>query len=86
MHNDVRTTIVLDESTRSAARELAQHYDCSMSEAIRRAVAHERDRVAGVSAEFRARRRRALQQLFALFEGHDADAEIRALKREDDGF
>ena len=82
----MRTTIVLDEATRSAARELAQHYDCSMSEAIRRAVAHERDRVAGVSAEFRARRRQALAQLFTLFEGHDVEAELRGLKREDDGF
>lgn len=82
----MRTTIVLDEEARRAARELASHYECSMSEAIRRAVAHEHERISGVSAEFRGRRRRALEQLFALFVEHDPDAELRELKRQDDGF
>lgn len=43
-----RTTRVLDEATREAARQLARH-----SEAIRRAVLSQRDAVVGVSPELR---------------------------------
>ena len=38
-----RTTIVLDDESRQAVEELARHYACSMSEAIRRAVVGHRD-------------------------------------------
>ena len=38
-----RTTLMLDEDVRSAARELAHRYGCSTSEAIRRAVLRHRD-------------------------------------------
>ena len=81
-----RTTLILDDDSRRAARELALHYDCSLSEAIRRAVVRHRDRVSGVSAEVRRARKAALEHLFELFEGHDADEEIRRLKSEDAGF
>jgi hypothetical protein len=81
-----RTTLILDEESRTAARQIAHRLDCSVSEAIRRAVLGYRDQIVAVSPDARARRRRALEELFDLFEGHDADAEIRSLKREDSGF
>lgn len=81
-----RTTILLDEQARTAARELALRYDCSTSEAIRRAVIRQRDVVLGASAEERRARRKTLDQLFTLFEDNDPDDEVRRLKSEDEGF
>jgi hypothetical protein len=81
-----RTTLLLDDATKEAARQLAMRYDCSTSEAIRRAVRRQRDAVFGVPAESRNERRRVLERLFDLFEGHDAEAEVRRLKAEDEGF
>ncbi len=81
-----RTTILLDEDTREAAKQLAMQYGCSTSEAIRRAVVRHRDAVFGVPAESRKERARTLTRLFDLFEGHDAEAEIRELKAQDEGF
>ena len=81
-----RTTIVLDAETRAAARELARRLDCSMSEAIRRAIVRFRDLTVGASPETRRRRTEALERLFELFEGHDAEEEMRRLKAEDAGF
>ena len=43
-----RTTLILDEETQKAARELAARYGCSFSEAIRRAVLRHRANVFGV--------------------------------------
>jgi hypothetical protein len=81
-----RTTLILDDESKRAARELALRYDCSMSEAIRRAVVKQRDALLGVSAESRRERQKDLERLFDLFEGNDPEAEIRRLKREDAGF
>ena len=81
-----RTTLILDEPTRRAARQLAAHYDCSASEAIRRAVIQQHEAVLGVSLKNRRRRVETLDRLFTLFEGHDAEEEIRRLKAEDGGF
>ena len=81
-----RTTLLLDDDTRAAARELALRYDCSTSEAIRRAVLRHRDVVLGVPPARRAERVRLLYRLFELFEGHDAAEEIRRLKQQDEGF
>jgi hypothetical protein len=81
-----RTSLMLDDTTREAARQLARHYDCGVSEAIRRAVLSQRDAVVGVSPEFRRHRRRVLESLFTLFEDADPDAEVRRLKAEDPGF
>jgi hypothetical protein len=81
-----RTSLVLDEESRRAARQLAQRYGCSMSEAIRRAVVRQRDEVLGTSPRQRARRREILQRLFDLFEDADPAAEVRRLKQEDEGF
>ena len=81
-----RTTILLDEETRRAARQLASRYDCSVSEAIRRAVVRHRDTVMGVPSESVTERKRVLARLIDLFDGQDAEAEIRRLKQEDEGF
>lgn len=81
-----RTTLLLDEETRQAARELALRYGCSTSEAIRRAVIRHRDAVFGIPAESRRERSKVLDRLCQLFEGHDAEDEVRRLKSQDEGF
>ena len=78
--------MLLDDDTRAAARDLARRYDCSTSEAIRRAVLRHKDTVLGVPAAERAERVQLLHRLFELFEGHDAEGEIRRLKEQDEGF
>ena len=81
-----RTTILLDDEARQAAKTLAQKYGCSASEAIRRAIIRQCDAEEGVAEPFRSERTEALNRLFLLFEGHDVEEEIRRLKREDEGF
>lgn len=81
-----RTSLVLDEDTRKAARQLASRYDCSMSEAIRRAVVEQRNSVFGVPTAIREERVRALHRLFDLFQDNDPEEEVRRLKAEDEGF
>jgi hypothetical protein len=81
-----RTTLVLDEKARSAARQLAGRYGCSVSEAVRRSLVRQRDAELGVPAGRRRERAIALRRLFGLFEDNDPAAEIRRLKAEDEGF
>jgi hypothetical protein len=81
-----RTTLILDEATRAAAAQLARRCRCTVSEAIRRSVIGQRDAVLGLPRAARDERRRALRRLFGLFRGHDAAAELRRLKTEDEGF
>ena len=82
----MRTTILLDDDVRAAARELAHRYECSASEAIRRAVLRHRDAVLGIPPTRREERVRMLNRLFDLFEDHDAADEVRRLKEQDEGF
>jgi hypothetical protein len=81
-----RTTILLDDETRLAAKQLALRYGCSTSEAIRRAILRHRDAVNGVPLDSRRERTKVLERLFGMFEGHDAAAEISELKAQDEGF
>lgn len=81
-----RTTLLLDDETRRAAKELAAHYDCSVSEAIRRAVVRQRDLTRGVSAERQKERVRALEKLYELFSENDAENETRRLADENRNF
>ncbi|MDE0054334.1 MAG: hypothetical protein OXT64_08815 [Gammaproteobacteria bacterium] len=81
-----RTTLLLDDETRTAAHELAHRYECSVSEAIRRAVTRHRDATLGVPQARREERARILGHLFELFDGHDPEDEIRRLKEQDEGF
>ena len=82
----IRTTLMLDEDVRSAARDLAHRYGCSTSEAIRRAILRHRDAVLGIPPARRAERVRILERLFDLFQGHDPSDEVRRLKEQDEGF
>ena len=77
---------MLDDETRTAARELAHRYECSVSEAIRRAVTRHRDAIIGIPQGRREERLQILGHLFELFDGHDAGDEIRRLKEQDEGF
>ena len=81
-----RTTLVLDDKAREAARQLAHRYGCSLSEATRRALIRQRDVELGVPRERRRERVQALGRLFDLFADNDAEAEVRRLKAEDEGF
>lgn len=78
-----RTTIVLDEPARRAARRLAARWGCSSSEAIRRALVAQSDVLLGASRARRAEKRRLLLQLCDLWGGMDANAEIAQRKAED---
>lgn len=81
-----RTTLVLDDKAKEAARQLARRYGCSVSEAMRRALIRQRDAELGVPRERRRERSRALRRLFMLFAGNDPADEVRRLKAEDEGF
>lgn len=81
-----RTTLVLDHKARSAARQLARRYGCSVSEAIRRSVIRNRDTELGIPPGRRRERTTALRRLFDLFDGNDPATEIRRLKAQDEGF
>jgi hypothetical protein len=81
-----RTTLVLDDKAREAARQLARRYGCSISEATRRALVRQRDAEVGVPRQRRRQRVQALRRLFDLFEQNDPVSEVRRLKAEDGGF
>ena len=86
MANTHRTTILLDEETRRAAKQLAVALDVTPSEAVRKAIVAYRDQVVGATAHARRRRVRALQRAAALFADNDPEAEVRALKEQDKFF
>ncbi len=81
-----RTTLVLDDKAREAARQLARRHGCSLSEATRRALVRQRDAEIGVPRRRRRERVQALRRLFDLFAENDPRAEIKRLKAEDVGF
>ena len=81
-----RTTVVLDEKAREAARQLARRYGCSVSVAMRQALIRQRDAELGLPRERRRERARALRRLFVLFAENDPAAEVRRLKAEDEWF
>jgi hypothetical protein len=81
-----RTTLVLDDKAREAARQLARRHGCSLSEATRRALVRQRDAEIGVPRRRRRERVQALRLLFDLFADNDPRAEIKRLKAEDEGF
>jgi hypothetical protein len=65
---------------------LADHYGCPVSDAIRRSLIAHRNSGAGVPKGIRQQRVRVLKRLFEMFEGNDANDEVRRLKMEDQGF
>jgi len=80
-----RTSLILDDESRRAARQLAARYGCSTSEAIRRAVLGHRNTVFGIPANSRQERSASLVRLIELFAGHDPVDELRRLKEQDEG-
>ena len=81
-----RTTILLDEETRRATKQLAAALEVTPSEAVRRAIVAYRDQIVGLSIDARRRRSKAFERLVELSNGNDAEAEIRALKEQDEYF
>ncbi len=81
-----RTSLTLDEETRTAARQLASQYGCSTAEAIRRAIVQQRNTMLGTPRESRPDKTKILERLYELFEGSDPEEEIRRLKEQDEGF
>ena len=82
----MRTTLLLDDETWTAARQLAHRFGCSTTEAVRRSVLAHRDTLLGVPEARRVERVRILERLFRLFEGHNVTGETRRLKEQDEGF
>lgn len=78
-----RTSLVLDDESRRAARELAAKMGCSVSEAIRRAILRQRDVELGTPPGEIKRRLRILEKLFELHDGQDPAVEVARLKAED---
>lgn len=79
-----RTALALSPEARKAATQLAQRHDCSLMEAVSRAVQRQRDAEIGPTSGKRRARRQTLARLYELFEGHDAAAEVARLKLEDE--
>jgi len=78
-----RTTILLDDDSRRAAKQLAAEMEVTPSEAVRRAIVAYRDQIVGVTAESRKRRVQAFKRAIQIFADNDAEAEVRALKEQD---
>jgi hypothetical protein len=81
-----RTTILLDDETRKAARSLAAGLGCSTSEVIRRAVRTYWQSHGGVTPEQRMLRKKAFLRLIERSKGMDVEAELRRLDEEGEGF
>lgn len=79
-----RTTVVLDEESLKAMQDLCSELGIGQSEAMRRSLLAYRRQVSGSPRQERLRRRRILEELFELFEGHDPQSEVRRLKEEDE--
>jgi hypothetical protein len=78
-----RTTVLLDEPARRAAKKLAARLDVSPSEVIRRALVRYHDDLLGGGKQARQKRVAAALRLSVLLEGNDAAAEVQRLKKED---
>lgn len=79
-----RTTVVLDDDSLEALRQIAARLGVSASEVVRRAVVRFRDERIGVSEEKRQRRGKALRSLIERMDGQDVDAELARLDVEDE--
>jgi hypothetical protein len=72
----------------TAARQLADHYGCRLSEAIRRSLIAQRDSVAGVPKANPSAARKGPSSTSSRFskEGNDGGGRSAPLKSEDQGF
>ncbi len=80
-----RTTIILGDAERAAAKRLAVRWGVTPSEAIRRALLKVADAELVEHRQRRAKQRRAaLEKLITLSRGLDVDAELERLSAERD--
>ncbi len=80
-----RTTIVLGERERRAAKKLAAHWGVTPSEAIRRALLKVESQELEVGRNRRIKERAAaFLQLITLFKGHDPRDELARIRDDRD--
>lgn len=80
-----RTTIILGDAERAAAKRLAVRWGVTPSEAIRRALLKVADAELVEHRQRRAKQRRAaLEKLITLSRGMDVDAELERISAERD--
>ncbi|MGB0679042.1 MAG: hypothetical protein ACPGUV_05220 [Polyangiales bacterium] len=78
-----RTSLIFDQQTEQAVRELKQRLHCSMAEVVRRAL-HAYHHQVMRDAHGRVSQQQALlQKLYTSFRNHDPAAEVARLKDED---
>ena len=80
-----RTTIVLGDKERRAAKKLAAHWGVTPSEAIRRAIMKVEGQELDASIQRRRRARvEAFQELVALFDDYDPRDELDQIREDRD--
>lgn len=82
-----RTTIVLGDKERRAAKKLAAHWGVTPSEAIRRALLKvEAEELEAARGKARRERVAAFEQLVKLFKGYDPDDELAQIRADRDAW
>ena len=76
---------LLSTAAGAEERSIVSFIDTAIRERIR-ALPLAEPAAGEAGGRFSSERRRTLERLFELFEGHDAEAEIRRLKEQDAGF
>jgi hypothetical protein len=78
-----RTTIILGDKERRAAKKLAAHWGVSPSEAIRRALLKvEADEFEAARSRTRRDRVAAFEELIKLFDGYDPQDELNRIRED----
>mgnify|MGYP001574389076 CR=1 FL=1 len=82
-----RTTIVLGERERRAAKKLAAHWGVTPSEAIRRALLKvEAQELEATRSRARRERVAAFQELVKLFDRYDPEEELARIREDRDSW
>lgn len=82
-----RTTIVLGDKERRAAKKLAAHWRVTPSEAIRRALLKvEAEELEVAGNRFRRERVAAFGELIKLFKGYDPSEELGRIREDRDAW
>ncbi len=82
-----RTTIILGNKERRAAKKLAAHWGVTPSEAIRRALLKvESQELEATRSRERRGRLAAFKELIRLFDGHDPEKELAEIRADRDAW
>jgi hypothetical protein len=82
-----RTTIILGDKERRAAKKLAAHWGVTLSEAIRRSLlAMEAQELEATRSRARRERVLAFKELVKLFHGHDPEEELAQIRADRDAW